>query len=131
MIASRQHHVVFLTKRPFRMAEWIMPLGCAAGVTATCNPHAMEAAHALRSMVKQQSIVKLLSVEPIQEAIRAEHLKGIDWVIVGCQTGPGAPGPDWNAVEMTVQAAKDVGCRVFVKENTQLVGPREWPEGWR
>ena len=42
--------------------------------------------------------------------------------------------PSFETVHDTVMvspAAADAGCRVFVKDNTQLTGPKEWPEGWR
>ena len=64
--------------------------------------------------------VKFVSLEPLLNAIDfdqlAEHLRGIDWVIIGGESGPKARPcmPEW--IRHCVQAARAAGCAVFVKQ---------------
>ena len=46
---------------------------------------------------KTKARVKFLSIEPLLGPLRRLSLRGIDWVIVGGESGPGARGldPEW------------------------------------
>jgi protein gp37 len=56
------------------------------GVTVENQPCATRIEHLRRSKAK----VKFLSMEPLLGPIPALDLNGIDWVIVGGESGPGA-----------------------------------------
>ena len=72
--------------------------------------------------------LRFASLEPIQEPFGAQDLDGLDWIIVGCETGKGAPPPDRRAVESVISACGRLGIPPFVKSNAGLDGPRRWPE---
>ncbi len=75
--------------------------------------------------------LRFASLEPIQEPFEAEDLVGLDWVIVGSESGRGAPPPDRKAVDSVIAACSRVGIPAFGKSNTGLDGPRRWPDGDR
>ncbi len=74
-----------------------------------------------------------LSCEPLLEDITTSprwNLRGIKWVIVGSQTGPGAPPVERAAVTRLIEQVRDAGLPLFVKDNVGMANPpREFPEG--
>ena len=59
---------------------------------------------------------KFLSLEPLLGRLRKLNLHGIDWVIVGCESGPGARpmNPDW--VRDIRDQCGQVGVPFFFKQ---------------
>lgn len=84
------HQFQVLTKRAERLAELSPRLSWPAnvwmGVSVENDRHAGRIVH-LRSTA---AAVKFLSIEPLLGPIRELDLRGIDWVIVGGESGPGA-----------------------------------------
>lgn len=84
-----QHRYQLLTKRAERMAEYFatreVPRNAWLGVTVECNSTKprMEALRAI-----QTKSVKFLSCEPLLEDLGEMDLTGIDWLIVGGESGP-------------------------------------------
>ncbi len=135
-----RHTFMFLTKNPQRYLEYsgvklgawphgneeriAFPGNCWAGVSVTdvkswtwisCRIH-----HVLAP-------VKFISIEPLFEDvfkfINANGIPlGVDWVIVGAQTGPGAVKvkPEW--IERIIVECRDAKVPVFLKDNLG------WPE---
>lgn len=124
--------------------------------TTVENQHA--ANKRIPELLNTFGVKKLLSIEPIQGAIDLSRiepeghdtfidaLKGtaavpftvienrpkIHWVIIGCQTGPGAvpPKPEW--VQSIIDQCRAAGVPVFVKSPLYQQFPiQEWPEGLR
>jgi protein gp37 len=90
MERTPRHTYQLLTKRADRMAE-VAPLlpwadNVWMGVTVEDNTR-MSRVERLREI---PSAVKFLSVEPLLEPLHDLSLDGIDWVIVGGESGPGA-----------------------------------------
>ena len=93
-----QHRYQLLTKRAERMAEYFatheVPRNAWLGVTVECvnTKPRMEALRTIRT----QS-VKFLSCEPLLEDLGEMNLTGIDWLIVGGESGPLARPmhPEW------------------------------------
>lgn len=106
-IASCQRHTfLILTKRPERMIPFVWPDNVWSGLTV-CNQE--EADEKIPVFLKVPG-KKFLSIEPMLEAIdltppnqrgtncnQDDWLEGIDLIIVGGETGPGARPmhPDW------------------------------------
>lgn len=95
-----QHIFQILTKRPGRALTFFrkfdvefMPKNVWIGVTVE-NRKELHRISVLRDMPKA---VKFVSFEPLLEDMGTPDLSGIDWVIVGAETGPGARSmnPDW------------------------------------
>lgn len=54
-----------------------------------------------------------------------------DWVIVGAETGPGAPPPREEWVDEVLRVARAERVPVFVKDNMRALYPgRDWPQEW-
>lgn len=87
---SPQHRYQILTKRSGRMLEYFrtrdVPNNVWLGVTVECQTSKKRIEH-LRLL---DATVRFLSCEPLLEDLGALNLNGIDWVIVGGESGPKA-----------------------------------------
>lgn len=66
--------------------------------------------------------VRFVSAEPLLGPLPSLDLTGIDWVIIGAESGPGARPmhPDW--VRAIIEKARMAGTAVFVKQLTGRAG---------
>jgi protein gp37 len=96
MLAANWHTYQILTKRADRMAELLLrkEFRKAAeashiwwGVSVENKKHGLPRIDTLR---KAKTKVAFLSIEPLLEDLEEFNLKGIHWVIVGGESGPGA-----------------------------------------
>ena len=74
---------------------------------------------------------KFVSFEPLLGPIPDldSNLCGIDWIIIGAQTGPGARPPKKEGVEDIIGEARSQDIPVFLKDNLHWHEQvREWPE---
>jgi protein gp37 len=88
-----------LTKRPHRIAE-CLPADWGPGYENVWLGTSVESPAVLDRvdhLVGVPAVVHFLSVEPLIGAIPALPLHGVDWVIVGGESGPGARpmSPEW------------------------------------
>lgn len=60
--------------------------------------------------------VRFLSLEPLLGPLPSLDLTGIDWVIIGCESGPGARLMDLDWVSQIIDKARHAGAAVFVKQ---------------
>jgi len=92
-----QHRYQILTKRAERMEDYFctrqIPQNVWLGVTVECQNTKYRIDH-LRHL---DATVKFLSCEPLIEDLDVINLNGIDWVIVGGESGPKARpmSPQW------------------------------------
>jgi protein gp37 len=97
MVDAHWHTFQILTKRADRLAElspglpW--PLNVWMGVSVE-SPRYLDRVYRLRTV---PAAIRFLSVEPLLAPIPSLPLTGIDWVIVGGESGPGARpmAEDW------------------------------------
>jgi len=86
-----QHVYQILTKRESRMAEYfadkIPPKNVWLGVTVEDKKSGLPRIEKLRNI---PAMIKFLSMEPLLEDLGEIDLTGIDWVIVGGESGPKA-----------------------------------------
>jgi protein gp37 len=108
------HTYQVLTKRADRMRELLTgPLAFAAqdkhiwwGVSVEDNKYGLPRIEALR---KTPAAMRFLSIEPLLEDLGTINLEGIDWVIVGGESGAGARDIDeaWvHSIRRQCKAAK-------------------------
>ena len=116
MAQARQHRFQVLTKRAERLAEvagqlnW--PENVWMGVTVE-NKDYLERIDHLRRVPAR---IKFLSIEPLLSGIPYLNLEGIDWVIVGGESGPGArPMREEWAVEVRDHCLRQ-GVPFFFKQ---------------
>ena len=89
--ATPQHRYQLLTKRAARMADYFsmreVPVNAWLGVTVECR-QVLSRIDALRSI--EDATVRFLSCEPLLEDLGDFDLTGIQWMIVGGESGPNA-----------------------------------------
>lgn len=131
MIEAKQHTYQVLTKRPDRMwgflaqfyesaFAWNNGLDASNPLPNTWHGTSIENSSVLPrvdDLLQTPSALRFLSVEPlIGEVHLADKLGGIDWVIVGGESGPNARPCDLTWVHSVVHACLEVGVPVFVKQ---------------
>jgi protein gp37 len=133
MLACPQHTFQVLTKRPQRMRKlteewsttlridprnadgaWEVPPWVWLGTSIETNDYRFRADH-LRAT---PAAVRFLSLEPLLGPLPGLDLTGIDWVIIGGESGPGARPMELAWVEQIMEAAVRCPTRpaVFVKQ---------------
>jgi len=132
-----QHQFQILTKRAERLEELAPKLHWSEnswiGVSVESQDYTFRIAHLRR--VKQARI-RFLSIEPLIGRISKLNLSGIDWVIVGGESGPGAREmrEEWvreirdNCVEKKIPFFFKQWGGVRKKRTGRLLEKREWNE---
>ena len=97
MVAAPQHSFQILTKRPERVVELAGELPWPTNVWMGTSIERQDYAWRSSMLRKVPARVRFLSVEPLLGPIPRLPLTGIDWVIVGGESGPGARrmDPEW------------------------------------
>lgn len=97
MQRSSQHTFQVLTKRPERAAELAPSLPWPNNVWMGTTVESADYVHRIRSLAQIPAAVRFLSLEPLLGPLPRLPLKGIHWVIVGGESGPGARPiePNW------------------------------------
>lgn len=115
----------FLTKNPKRYKEFSFPKNCWLGTTVESETQAHRIDELLEAV--GGSNITFVSFEPLLGEIH-HPLEGIDWIIIGAMTGPGAIPPTSPMVESLLSTARLTDIPVFMKDNLGWGNPlREFP----
>jgi protein gp37 len=125
-VRAPSHTYQFLTKRPERMLEWFtayastgMPLIRGAANlwlgTSIENDRFTFRADVLRRVPSRGSL-RFISAEPLLGPLPSLDLTGIDWLIIGGESGPKARPLDPQWVRDLITLAHMNGTAVFVKQ---------------
>jgi len=113
---TKHHRYQILTKRAVRMAEYFsqsdVPDNVWLGVTVE-SPSELPRIDALRGL---QAIIRFLSCEPLVEDLGEINLTGIDWVIVGGESGVRARPMKLEWVRSILQQSEEQGVAFFFKQ---------------
>ena len=90
MKSCRQHRFQVLTKRSQRLRQRAQTLPWPDNVWMGVTVENAQNVNRIADLVATAAKVKFLSVEPLLSDIEHLPLDGIDWVIVGGESGPGA-----------------------------------------
>lgn len=133
MAEASRHQFQILTKRPHRMAalsmtatfgeSWPLP-NVWLGTSIESDKYTFRA----RALAKAPSAVRFLSLEPLLGPLPSLDLDGIDWVIVGGESGPNHRPIEADWVRNIRDRCVDVGVPFFFKQwggRTPKVGGRE------
>lgn len=121
MAATPQHTYQILTKRPQRMREVLLRWSKEGhpvlsnvwlGTSIESNPYVFRADH-LRDT---PAAVRFLSLEPLLESLPSLDISGIQWVIVGGESGAGARSLDAQAVRSLRDLCEREGVPFFFKQ---------------
>ena len=111
-----QHRYQILTKRAERMAEYFanhsIPVNVWLGVTVEAKSSRFRI-DLLRNL---PASVKFLSCEPLVEDLGELNMAGIDWVIVGGESGPQARPMQESWVLNIHRQVEKQGARFFFKQ---------------
>jgi len=121
MLAANWHSYQVLTKRADRMNRLLstkLERAAAAshiwwGVSVENRKHGLPRIDLLR---RAGATVAFLSIEPLLEDLGVFDLKGIDWVIVGGESGPGARPIDIAWVRSIREQCRKAGVLFFFKQ---------------
>ena len=97
MVRARQHAFQILTKRAERLAELGQSLPWRSNIWQGVSIESMDVAWRADSLRKVPADVRFLSLEPLLAPLDDLDIRGIQWVIVGGESGPGARPmkPEW------------------------------------
>ena len=116
IVNTPQHRYQILTKRAERMAEYFMnktiPKNVWLGVTVECKDTKCRIDY-LRNL---EASVKFLSCEPLLEDLEVLNLSGVDWVIVGGESGPKARPMKEEWVMNIKKQVDEQGAAFFFKQ---------------
>ena len=112
------HTYQILTKRPERAAQWPGPWTPNIWMgTSIEDEHAMHRVAAIRSCKAQ---TRFISAEPLLGPLPALDLAGIDWVIVGGESGPGFRAMDMAWARDIRDACVTQRVAYFFKQDSAL-----------
>jgi protein gp37 len=139
------HTYMILTKRAKRMLEFSRWMAGADDVSVAEWPRNVHLGvsiedrsqlHRIDKLRKTPAALRFLSLEPLLEDLGELDLRGIGWVIVGGESGPGARGCDVQWIRSIVRQCRAQNIPCFVKQtgtNTVVGACRqqhfEWGEG--
>ncbi|HEX4948037.1 MAG TPA: phage Gp37/Gp68 family protein [Blastocatellia bacterium] len=97
MNAAHWHQFQVLTKRSERLSEMSSQLKWSANIWMGVSVENQDYTFRIDHLRQTDAQVKFLSLEPLLGPLPNLNLRGIDWVIVGGESGPGARpmNPDW------------------------------------
>ena len=116
MNRANWHQYQVLTKRAERLEEVSRELPWAAhiwmGVSVENNDYLWRIDHLRRTGAR----IKFLSIEPLLGSVGKINLRGIDWVIVGGESGPGARTMSAEWVKDIRDQCRKAGVAFFFKQ---------------
>jgi len=136
MEACPQHTFQILTKRSDRMLEVCHDLQWPRNVWMGVSVEDEKVIQRVRDLQKVPAHIRFLSCEPLIGPLRNLPLKGIDWAIVGGESGPGARPMKNEWVEQIMKQCKQKDTAFFFKQwggvrkdlNGRLFKGRTWDE---
>jgi len=118
-MADAQWHVFqILTKRPENMVQVIKDakLPKLENVWLGTSVESREYAGRIDELRKVDAAVRFISFEPLIQAVGTVNLKGIDWAIVGGESGPGARPMDVDWVDDIKSSCERTQTAFFFKQ---------------
>jgi protein gp37 len=147
MKETPQHTYQVLTKRAVRLSGWyaLHPEFCNlpniwVGVSVENRRSGVPRIALLKTV---RAAMRFVSAEPLLEDLGTLDLTGIDWVILGGESGPGARPMDLDWARSVVRQCKDRGVPLFLKQMGTVWSkangfgsgkgndPATWPEDLR
>ncbi len=127
-----QHTFQFLTEHPQIYSEWVWPNNCWLGITITKNPKDGESGRWDFYEYKQHNKgnLKFVCYEPLlmqMQLIYYLDLEGVDWVIVGTETGnrKGKIIPKKEWIEDIRYYCKINNIPLYLKDSLKEIYPEE------
>ncbi|MCJ7586832.1 MAG: phage Gp37/Gp68 family protein [Candidatus Aminicenantes bacterium] len=116
MNRARQHRYQILTKRSERLMQIAPSLPWAENIWMGVTVEDERNIHRVDHLRKSPAAVKFLSLEPLLGPVSSLVLDGIDWVIVGGESGPGARPIEERWVLDIKEKCQGAGVPFFFKQ---------------
>jgi protein gp37 len=116
MARAHWHQFQVLTKRADRLRELSRELPWTQNVWQGVSVESERYLDRIDALRRTGAAVKFLSLEPLLEALPNLDLRGIDWVIVGGESGPGARPIEKSWVIGIREKCKRAGIAFFFKQ---------------
>ena len=113
---THQHRYQILTKRAERMSEYFSSRQIPENVWLGVSVEAQSSCFRIEYLRNLSASVKFLSCEPLVEDLGELDLTGIDWVIVGGESGPKARPMQETWVLNIREQVDEQGARFFFKQ---------------
>jgi protein gp37 len=116
MNKASQHRFQILTKRATRLKELNTQLRWAPNIWMGVSVENANYISRIEYLKETNAKVKFLSLEPLLGPLHGLDLSGIDWVIVGGESGPGARTMQINWVTEIRNQCQETGVPFFFKQ---------------
>ena len=116
MVLSPQHTFQVLTKRSQRLAEVAQELPWPANVWMGVSVEDGRVIQRIDHLRTVPASVRFLSCEPLIGPLDSLNLMGVDWVIVGGESGPGARPMQREWVQSIMTQCRAADCAFFFKQ---------------
>lgn len=116
MEATPQHTYQILTKRPDRMQEIVPDLKVLPNAWLGTSVESPAYQHRIDELRGVPARVRFISFEPLLASVGGVDLTGIDWAIVGGESGPRARQMHESWVEEIESACREAGTAFFFKQ---------------
>jgi protein gp37 len=116
MAECPQHTFQILTKRSDRLVELSKRLEWAPNIWMGVSVEDQPSAGRIADLQRVPATVRFLSLEPLIGPLNRIPLKGIDWVIVGGESGPGARAMEKEWVLSILSQCRMAGVPFFFKQ---------------
>lgn len=132
MAQTPQHTYQILTKRSLRMSSILLGLDVCfeplpnvwLGTSIESDKYTPRA----DNLRETPATVRFLSLEPLLGPLPSLNLEGIDWAIIGGESGGGARPMDLGWVRDLIAQCRESGTAIFVKQLGSVLG-REFSAG--
>ncbi|MFM2375002.1 MAG: hypothetical protein RLZZ165_98 [Bacteroidota bacterium] len=116
MNETPQHTYQVLTKRAARLRELSGQLNWTDNIWMGVSVENEKATHRIPDLQETPARTRFLSIEPLIGPIVSLHLGGIDWVIVGGESGHGARVMKKEWVDAILAKVREAGIPFFFKQ---------------
>jgi protein gp37 len=116
MRRAHWHQYQVLTKRSERLLELSSRLEWVPQIWMGVSVENRDYLHRIDQLRSTEAHIKFLSLEPLLGPLRKLKLRGIDWVIVGGESGPGARPVDSSWVMDIRDQCASAGVAFFFKQ---------------
>jgi protein gp37 len=116
MARASQHTFQILTKRPERMADVTASLPVLANVWLGTSVENADYLWRLDALRRTRAAIRFVSFEPLLGSVRGARLDGIDWAIVGGESGPRARPMEAAWVSEIRDRCRAAGTAFFFKQ---------------
>lgn len=150
MQATPQHTYQILTKRPERLARVLGKVHAEVGLTDPLpnvwlgtSIEADDYARRADALRQAPAAVRFVSAEPLLGPLPSLDVHGLDWVILGGESGPGARPLELDWIRDVIGQCRAAGAAPFVKQLGAVWAkangasdkkggkPEDWPEDLR